>query len=110
MSTTPRPKREFSDEFKADAVRMVTELGKSRAQAARDLGVNESTLGKWVAKATGTTGSGRGSHLRAPEPGSLDPVELAKENARLRQENEFLKKPRWFQPVNATPSRMYSEV
>lgn len=92
MSTTPRPKREFSDEFKADAVRMVTELGKSRAQAARDLGVNESTLGKWVAKATGTAGSGRGSHLRAPEPGSLDPVELAKENARLRQENEFLKK------------------
>lgn len=92
MSTTPRLKREFSDDFKADAVRMVTELGKSRAQAARDLGVNESTLGKWVAKATGTMGRGRGSHLRDAEPGSVDPVELAKENARLKLENEFLKK------------------
>lgn len=90
--STSRPKREFTPEFKADAVRMVTELGKSRAQAARDLGINESTLGKWVAIATGTIGTGRGSHLRVPDPDSLDPIELARENLRLRQENEFLKK------------------
>lgn len=66
--STPRPKREFSDQYKADAVNMVLELGKSRAQAARDLGINESTLGKWVSKATGTEGSGRGSHLCTPNP------------------------------------------
>ena len=92
MSTTPRPKRQFTAEFKADAVRMVTELGKSRAQAARDLEINESTLGRWVAQAVGTEGAGRGSHMRAPDPDSGDPRELARENARLRQENEFLKK------------------
>lgn len=90
--STPRPKREFSDQYKADAVAMVLELGKSRAQAARDLGINESTLGKWVSKAAGTEGSGRGSHLRAPNPQSQDPYEMARELERLRQENAFLKK------------------
>ena len=90
--STPRPKREFSDQFKADAVNMVLELGKSRAQAARDLGINESTLGKWVSKATGTEGSGRGSHLRTPDPDSQNPNEMAREIERLRQENIFLKK------------------
>ncbi len=70
---------------------MVTDLGKTRAKVARDLDINETTLGKWVAKATGTEGTGRGSHMRAPEPDSGDPRELARENARLRLENEFLK-------------------
>lgn len=90
--STPRIKRQFTSEFKADAVRMVTELGKSRAQVARDLDVNESTLGKWVAQATGTQGTGRGSHMRTPDPGSDDPREMRRELERLRQENEFLKK------------------
>ena len=42
--STPRPRREFSDEFKADAVRMVTELGKTRAQVARDLEMSRATF------------------------------------------------------------------
>ena len=90
--STPRPRREFSDEFKADAVRMVTELGKSRAQVAKELELNESTLGRWVARAIGTTGTGRGSARRAPDPESADPREMQREIARLREENEFLKK------------------
>lgn len=90
--STRRPRREFSDEFKADAVRMVTELGKTRAQVARDLDVNESTLGKWVAKATGTHGTGSGSARRAPDPDSTDPYEMQREIDRLREENTFLKK------------------
>lgn len=43
--STPRPKREFTSEFKADAVCMVTELAKSRAQAARELGINAWAIG-----------------------------------------------------------------
>ena len=90
--STPRPRREFSDEFKADAVRMVTELGKTRAQVARDLEINESTLGKWVGKATGTHGTGSGSARRTPDPHSQDPHEMQREINRLREENIFLKK------------------
>ena len=39
--STPRPRRVYSVEFKTDAVRMVTELGKPRAQVARELELNE---------------------------------------------------------------------
>lgn len=88
----PRPRREFTPEFKADAIAMVNDLGKSRAEVARDLDINESTLGRWVAKANGTEGTGSGSARRTPDPDSGDPTEMAKEIARLRQENAFLKK------------------
>lgn len=90
--STPRPRREFSAEFKADAVRMVTQLGKSRAQVASELELNESTLGRWVARELGTVGTGRGSARRTPDPESTDPHEMQREIARLREENEFLKK------------------
>lgn len=42
--------RKFDDEFKAGAVRIVEETGKPIAQVARDLGVNDGTLGNWVAQ------------------------------------------------------------
>ena len=90
--STPRPRRVFSDDFKADAVRMVTELGKPRAQVAQELELNESTLGRWVAKAIGTVGTGRGSANRTPDPASCDPIEMQREISRLREENAFLKK------------------
>ena len=38
------------EDFRQGAVRMVTETGKPIAQVARELGVNEGTLGNWVAR------------------------------------------------------------
>lgn len=93
MTASPRkPRRSFTDEFKADAVAMVLELGRSRAEVARDLELDESTLGRWVAKAAGTEGTGTGSHRRTPDPASDGVFEMRKEIARLRDENIFLKK------------------
>ncbi|WP_341268598.1 IS3 family transposase [Gordonia malaquae] len=89
---TSRPRRVFTDEFKADAVAMVTQLGRPRAEVARDLGIGESTLGRWVASATGTAGAGSGSNRRAPDLAGDDPNEMRRELARLREENAFLKK------------------
>jgi len=43
-----RPRRKFSDEFKRDAVEIVTSSGKPIAQVARELGIYDSTLGNWV--------------------------------------------------------------
>ncbi len=92
-TTSPRKgRRSFTDEFKADAVAMVLKLGRSRAEVARDLDLNESTLGRWVAKELGSEGTGSGSHRRAPDPDSDDVFEMRKEIARLRDENTFLKK------------------
>lgn len=85
----PERRRKFSPQFKAEAVQMVIETGRPIAEVARDLGVNDGTLGNWV----------KAWRDANPEPESeLSPVERARmkeleeENRRLRMENEFLKK------------------
>jgi transposase-like protein len=44
----PEQRRKFSPQFKAGAVQLVIETGKPIAEVARDLGVNDATLGNWV--------------------------------------------------------------
>ena len=46
-----RPRRGFTDEFKANAVRLVLDEGKSVGAAARDLDLTESSLRNWVERA-----------------------------------------------------------
>jgi transposase-like protein len=85
----PEQRRRFSPQFKAEAVQMVIETGKSVAEVARDLGIHDGTLGNWV-------NTWRREHPEPAEP--LSPVERARvkemedEIRRLRMENEFLKK------------------
>jgi len=85
----PEQRRRFSPQFKAEAVQMVVETGKSIAEVARDLGIHDGTLGNWV-------NAYRRQHPEPDQP--LSPVERARvteledENRRLRMENEFLKK------------------
>ena len=43
-----RQRREFAPEFKDEAVKLVVNTGRTVAQVARDLGVLEATLGRWV--------------------------------------------------------------
>ena len=42
--------KRYTDEFRRDAVRMVTTSGLTRPQLSSDLGVGLSTLNKWVQK------------------------------------------------------------
>src|SRR3954451_10229685 len=46
-----RSYRKFDEDFRQGAVRLVFETAKPIAQVARELGVNEGTLGNWVVKA-----------------------------------------------------------
>ena len=47
----PEKRKKYEAEFREGAVRIVVETRKPIAQVARDLGVNEGTLGNWVAQA-----------------------------------------------------------
>ena len=84
----PEKRRRFDWEFREGAVRIVEETGKPVAQVARDLGVNEGTLGNWVARAReareGSEGLSRGD---------LEELKrLRAENAELRMERDVLKR------------------
>lgn len=59
------------------------------AQVAEDLQVSTSTLGRWVAAATGTTGCRRGSHNKPADSNSTNPDQLARRVAELEAENTF---------------------
>mgnify|MGYP000090170709 CR=1 FL=1 len=82
-----KKRRKYSDEFKIEAVKLVTEQGLSIAQAARDLGVNGVVLGRW--KRTDEQGL-LGDTAQRREADELR--QLKKENRRLRMERDILKK------------------
>ena len=46
----PEKRKKYDREFREGAVRIVKETSKPIAQIARELGVNEGTLGNWVAR------------------------------------------------------------
>ena len=54
-------RRKFDEDFKIGAVRIVRESGKPIAQVARELGINEGTLGNWCARDRRVRGEGRGA-------------------------------------------------
>jgi transposase len=82
-------RRRYDAEFRAGAVRIVRETGKPIAQIARDLGVNEGTLGGWVTRDTAARQPGDGS-LSETERAEL--LRLRKENAELAMERDVLKR------------------
>lgn len=88
MSTT-RKYRKFDEDFKQGAVQLVTETGKSIAEVARDLGVNEGTLGHWCAKARAERDGGN-TGLSEDERAEL--TRLRRENVELRMQRDVLKR------------------
>jgi transposase len=85
-----RAKRQFSDEFRAGAVRLVMEEHRGIAQVARELDLTESALRLWVNRARADRRTGRPGVLTTAEREELS--RLRKENRELRMERDILKK------------------
>ena len=87
-------RRAFTDEYKASAVELVVNDGRTIADAARGIGVHEMTLGRWVKKAK-DAGQVVDRPLNEDERAELE--RLREDNKRLRMEIEFSRKvATWF--------------
>jgi len=84
-----RQRREFTPEYKDEAVKLVINTGRPVATVARELGVKEQTLGRWVNlfKARQEAGDGALS-----ETERVELARLRKEVSELKMDRVFLKK------------------
>ena len=85
-----RKRRSFSDEFKAETVRLVRDSGKSVGAIARELDLTETSLRKWVEQSEIDAGRGATGALTTAEREEL--VAGRREIRRLRMERDILKK------------------
>jgi transposase len=81
--------QKFSPEFREEAARMVVETSRPIADVARELGINETSLGNWV-RAYRDKHAGDEPPLQLSERARLR--ELERRNRELEMENAFLKK------------------
>ena len=84
-----RTRRQFSEEFKEGAVRLVLDEGKTVGAVARELDLTASALSLWVRHARAERTEGK-SGLMKEEREEL--ARLRKENRILAEERDILKK------------------
>ena len=84
----PEKRMKYDAEFREGAVRIVEETKKPIAQVARDLGVNEGTLGNWVNQAR----AAREGHGELAKDDYAELRRLRAEVAELRMERDVLKR------------------
>jgi transposase len=89
QGSSRRVRRQFSDEFRAGAVRLVVDEGKTVGAVARELDLTPSALGQWVRHTRADQTKGR-TGLTTEERAEL--TSLRKDNRELRMERDVLKK------------------
>lgn len=92
MAETPkrrRPRRQFAEEFKEGAVRLVLDEGKTVGAVARELDLTPSALSLWVQQARADRTKGKSGLMKEEREERL---RLRREVRELRMEREVLKK------------------
>ena len=82
-----RHRRKFTDEFKAETVKLIRESGRTVGSVAKELSLTETAVRNWVKQAAA---SGSADLLSPDEQAELR--RLRKENQELRMEKEILRK------------------
>jgi transposase len=84
----PEKRRRYDPEFRAGAVRVVRETGKSIRAVADDMGINAGTLANWVMKDKIARGERVDPNRASPE----QVRELERKVAKLEMERDVLKR------------------
>jgi len=85
-----RKRRKFSEQFKTDAVRLVTSGSKTIAEVTGQFDLTETSLREWVARAMADAGKGPPNALTTAERVEL--IDLRKRLKRAEMERDILKK------------------
>lgn len=90
------PKGLYSPEFRAEAVKLVEQTGKSIDRAAKQLSIPKSSLSKWVRAAKKGQLAEVGQGQRAPNEQEIELARLCRELTEVKQERDLLKNLRRF--------------
>ena len=85
-------RRVYTEEFKAEAVALAEKKEKPVSQIAKNLGINDGILYRWIQQARRAVGSSLKAFPGHGRPRDEELTRLRKENKALRQANEILKK------------------
>jgi transposase-like protein len=85
-------RRVYTKEFKAEAVALAEKREKPVSQVAKDLGLNEGMLWRWVHEAQEAAGGAVRAFPGHGRPKDAELARLRKENKALKEANEILKK------------------
>lgn len=83
-------RRKYTEDYKQEAVNLVVEQGYRVSEAARNLGINDNQLRRWIKERAGETRPGAGTGKLTAEQKEIQ--RLREENKRLKMEREILKK------------------
>ena len=86
----PKTRRRYTEEFKAEAVRLVRDSARPVTQVAQDLGIADHLLYRWRAEQQQAESHGQTRQSMRAEQEEL--TRLRRENATLKQERDFLKR------------------
>jgi transposase-like protein len=84
-------RRQFTREFKLEAVRLIKQRGVSYVQASKDLGVHPTQLRNWVKQLADDPQNAFPGHGQM-KPEQLEIAQLKREVAKLKAERDILKK------------------
>ena len=90
MGKKPRRRRSFTPEFKAEIVELCQRGDRSVGQVSRDFDLTETAVREWVRQAGRDAGPRQDGGLATAERQEL--AQLRRENRRLREDVEILKR------------------
>ena len=86
---TEAKRRQYTDEFKSEAVRLIRQSGNTVAQVARNLGISDNVLYRWVSEERDTEARGATRQVARAEAEEL--VRLKRELDTVKKERDFLR-------------------